>query len=41
MRRAVRQAFAAFLDYLGADALQVTDEVREEANLQWLEPRRD
>jgi uncharacterized protein YcaQ len=41
MRRAVRQAFAAFLDYLGADVLQVADEVREEANLQWLEPRRD
>jgi uncharacterized protein len=33
MRRAIRRAFAAFLGYLGADRLQIADDIRNEAGL--------
>jgi hypothetical protein len=36
MRRAICQAFAAFLEYLGVDTLQIRAEIRDRADLQWL-----
>ncbi len=41
MRHAIQQAFAAFLDYLGAERLQVADDTRNEAGLYWLDPLED
>jgi uncharacterized protein YcaQ len=38
MQHAIRQAFAVFLTYLGADRLQVEEERQAQGELSWLEP---